>query len=311
MESFKNQLPRTISEHYSISEQLYSSKYRFLYEVIQNADDSNYNIAEAGGEAIYIHFRVKPDAVVIETNEDGFNRANVEAICATGKSSKKTSPLDEQIGEKGFGFKSVFSIAHEVHIQSGIWSFMFKHREGDDGIGMVTPLDVPFEVLPAGVRTRISLRLSDTTPDRYQRLLDAINEIPETTILFLRRLRKIEATITKRDGQVEIITILRNKVDKFPGIPIIVRTRDVGGTTTRNVSAYLCAQRTIGGMPSDRRRQGRKDVKVVLAFPFDILNMKPTLSLRGQHLFAYLPLQRIPQIMVSIFKPNCNVINKS
>ena len=89
----------------SISEQLYSSKYRFLYELIQNADDSLYRNARQKCVAPYLRFRITPHEFIVETNEDGFTRANVEAICATGKSSKKTSALDNHIGEKGFGFK--------------------------------------------------------------------------------------------------------------------------------------------------------------------------------------------------------------
>ncbi|KAF1351570.1 hypothetical protein EJ07DRAFT_159316 [Lizonia empirigonia] len=102
--------------------------YRFLYEVVQNADDSHYrNIFKQGGSA-FLRFTITPKTLDIETNEDGFTRANVEAICATGKSSKKASATEDFTGEKGFGFKSVFSIAEEVRIQSGVWSFRFEHR---------------------------------------------------------------------------------------------------------------------------------------------------------------------------------------
>ncbi len=168
---------------------------------------------------------------------------------------------------------------------------------------MVTPLDAPHEHLPVGVRTRISLRLSNTTTEMYQRLLDAIHEIPETSILFLRQLAQIKATMTRSDGQVEIITIDYDNNDQVPNSRGLTRWRDSNGITTCDTSAYLCFNHTIRGMPPDRRRQGRNEAKIVLAFPFDPSTEKPILSPRGQHMFAYLPLQRIPQIMVSIRKP--------
>jgi hypothetical protein len=70
-----------------------------------------------------LRFEIGPNAFVVETNEDGFSRANIEAICAMGEISKKASDTDDRIGEKGFGFKSVFSIADEVTVQSGYGLF--------------------------------------------------------------------------------------------------------------------------------------------------------------------------------------------
>lgn len=78
-----------------------------------------------------------------------------------------------------------------MHVQSGIWSFRFKHSRGEDGLGMVTPLEASFDDLPRDVVTRITLRFSETTTNDYQRLLSELDGIPETTILHLHRLRQI------------------------------------------------------------------------------------------------------------------------
>jgi hypothetical protein len=190
----------------SISEQLYSSKSRFLYELIQNADNSSYENCRRGTIQPYLRFRVTDDAFILETNEDGFKRANIEAICATGKSSENMTGTDDQMGEKGFGFKSVFAIANEVQVQSGLWSFRFRHRKGEDGLGMVTPLDATPETLPADVTTRITLRYSDEAKQEYSRLLEAIHNLPDTTILFLQRLRSIHIEVTKSASQTEKIS---------------------------------------------------------------------------------------------------------
>jgi hypothetical protein len=111
-----------------------------LYELIQNADDSDFSIAKRSNKHPYVHFKVTPSTLVFETNEDGFTRAKIEAICAAETSSKKASASDNYIGEKGFGFKSVFSVAYQVHVQSGLWSLQFKHKQGDDGLGIAVTM---------------------------------------------------------------------------------------------------------------------------------------------------------------------------
>ena len=133
---------------------------------------------------------ITPDDFVVDTNEDGFKGANIEAICATGESLKKASASDDHIGEKGFGFKSVFSIAEDVLVQSMIWSFRFKHRTGQDGIGMVTPLNADPGFVPADTTTRITLRLSSQARTEYHTLLDAVADMSETTIFFIAEITK-------------------------------------------------------------------------------------------------------------------------
>lgn len=92
--------PWSITDQTSVSEQLYSSKYRFLYGVIQNADDSHYHGMAGGNIQPFLRFIVTSSKFVIETNEDGFDRENVEAICAIGRSSKMDLSADDYTGEK-------------------------------------------------------------------------------------------------------------------------------------------------------------------------------------------------------------------
>ena len=289
-------LGKILADGNSISVQLYSSNYRFLYELIQNADDLSYTAARSKGAPPRLTFRITRTQLIVETNEDGFNRANVEAICATGQSSKKASALDDHIGEKGFGFKAVFAVAHTVHVQSGIWSFSFKHRKGDDGLGMVTPLDAAPVELPTCVSTRITLTLSDTTDRGYTKLLEAVAELPMTTIFFLQRLEKITICTVRADSQEERLEIERKRDTLSRRLTIYDGSATVSDTTDTN--AYMRFSHTVQNMPEDDRRIGRTRAKVELAFPYDTVTQKPKLSELGQHVFAYLPLQRLPQIQV-------------
>ena len=110
---------------------VYSDKIRFIYELIQNVDDCEYeNIEDCNLE---IHFERKESngressstnaSITLTYNEKGFLPENVFAITGIAEKYKNMSDKKMEIGEKGIGFKSVFGIANRVIIQSGLFSF--------------------------------------------------------------------------------------------------------------------------------------------------------------------------------------------
>ena len=98
-----------------MSKNLCNSSARFVFELLQNADDNYYSNAKSRTIAPSIPFHVYPRRIVVDCNEDGFTQENIVAICNVGKSSK--TGAQGYIGEKGTGFKSVFMVAWKVHIQ--------------------------------------------------------------------------------------------------------------------------------------------------------------------------------------------------
>jgi hypothetical protein len=285
-----------------ISKKLSESKYRFLYELIQNADELQYERLEGNGVSPFLRFEFTPDAFIVETNEDGFRRENVEAICATGKSSKNARKADNCIGEKGFGFKSVFAIANEVHIQSRLWSFCFSHRDKEDGLGMVTPLDAAPECLPEGVTTRMTMRYSKEAKKEYSRLLEAVKELPDTMILFLRSLRTIHINITDLDSQQDKTTFTKS-YDTPETCCTVTRLRESKGIQMSDVRKYLLFHTLQTNMPLDERRTPGKDLDITLAFPIDTTTQQPHLCDQGQYVSAFYPVQRMRQIQVRILFP--------
>jgi hypothetical protein len=163
---------------------------------------------------------------------------------------------------------------------------------------MVTPLDAPMEVLPLGITTRITLSLTTDARLEYQKLLDAIADIPETTIFFLRRLKLISFDTTDLNAQRKKTTIKKVAM-KNPRRVKIARMQESSGTIDSDVSLYHHVSETISSMPKDDRRKGITHVKLDLAFPIDPVTMRPKLCELGHHVFAYLPLQRLPQLQVS------------
>lgn len=99
-----------------LAEDIYSSNNRFISELIQNADDNQYDEATPFFE---IHFF--DNAIWTCSNEKGFNSKNVRAICNVDKSTKG----EDKIGNKGIGFKSVFKVTKEPHIFSPDYNFKF------------------------------------------------------------------------------------------------------------------------------------------------------------------------------------------
>lgn len=92
---------------------------RFLSELLQNADDCTY----PEGAIPSFSLKIAEKTITTEYNECGFTRSNVRAITAIGESTKKRLDSDSSIGEKGVGFKSVFSVASKVCIHSGPFHF--------------------------------------------------------------------------------------------------------------------------------------------------------------------------------------------
>lgn len=244
-------------------------------------------IANASREPPSINLGLYEDRIEIDSNEDGFTKSNIEAICAVGESTK--AGATGYVGEKGVGFRSAFKVASKVHVQSGPFSFAFGYdRDGDDnGLGMVTPMNVNTYHLPAGVRTRISLPLAPYC--NRAELGKEFQSLPETLLLFLKKLEHILVTISlPTSPSVNVsYTITRS------GSRVDIHKTNLEISSTSN---YWITKRTITDMPED---QARKEVKkdeepvyikqadVVLAFPLDDQDIP---VIKEQHVFAFLPL---------------------
>lgn len=87
--------------------QLYTDKAHFVYELLQNAEDSG---------ASNIKFEQFADRLEVFHNGKPFTENNLNSLCDVGLSDK-VNDLN-QIGEFGVGFKSVFSICNVVRLYS-------------------------------------------------------------------------------------------------------------------------------------------------------------------------------------------------
>ena len=60
----------------TISENLYSEDSHFIYELIQNAQDNNYDIDNKK-----LEFFIYENGILTKNNEIGFDESNIESIC--------------------------------------------------------------------------------------------------------------------------------------------------------------------------------------------------------------------------------------
>lgn len=98
--------------------ELYTQTERFIFELIQNADDM-----PKASSGVFVEFILTNDFFVFLHNGLPFQKENVSAIADAGKSTKYADT--KKTGYKGIGFKSVFSDAKTVLIHSGYFSFRF------------------------------------------------------------------------------------------------------------------------------------------------------------------------------------------
>jgi len=109
----------TIASQLKLNElELYTHTKRFIFELIQNADDM-----PLGNTPVNIELFLLANHLLFLHNGKYFDREDVKAISDAAKSTKAGSVT--QTGYKGIGFKSVFTDSFRVYIKSGDYSFKF------------------------------------------------------------------------------------------------------------------------------------------------------------------------------------------
>ena len=254
----------------NLSDDLYTKETHFVLELIQNAEDNNYD----KGVEPYIKFIIDEDKITIENNEKGFSAENVSAICDVGKTTK--TKAKGYIGEKGVGFKSVFKTSNEPHIFSNEFQFKFKHEDKNDILGFVVPYWV--EELPESIDKNITTIVLPLK-DEFRGELSKFDDIDATLILFLKKLKGFSF----EDRVSNVANFVYR--GELPDGKIKIESRN-------SVEYWKVVANTIA-VPYDINEEKRIDVEdreIVLAFP-----LKPDGTAEvstKQKIFAYLPTER-------------------
>lgn len=298
---------------------------RIFYEILQNADDCLYSKAKATLRQPNISFSLFPDTLVVDYNEDGFTQQNVEALCDIRKSTK--GGKQGYIGEKNVGFKSLFTVASKINVQSGPWDFYFEHQKGDSGIGMLRPavatepaipehiLALKFQTVtekPKPGTTRLILHLHKQSSDAdRKRQQDSIAAqfwaLPETVLLFMRNLANIALTVYDKDG-TNLRLKLFTRTNSLFGASVQLRIVEMekGSASREKIQRYHVYSHLATGLARNENRKTAEQstfvapdttAEIKLAFPMDD---KEEPIIQSQGLFAFMPLNTTTGLSVSI-----------
>ncbi|XP_077359160.1 uncharacterized protein LOC144005104 isoform X2 [Festucalex cinctus] len=213
MQVHQDRLGRSLDR---LSTELYSKDTHFVLELIQNADDNSY--PSEADVVPALAFVVERDCITVLNNEDGFQEANVKAICDVGRSTKGKHKYG-YIGQKGIGFKSVFKVTDRPEIHSNGFHLFFDKTCGpmgyilphwtDDERPLAPQLHEPFR---HSWTTKICLPLRSES----HQTRNLFHDVHPSLLLFLHRLRSITiynqaedrlVTMTRKDLNHNVLEV--------------------------------------------------------------------------------------------------------
>lgn len=267
-----------------LSTGLYGEDVHFILELIQNAEDNQY-IDGVKPDLSFVllnndptHTSGSDGCLCVFNNEKGFAEANVRSICATGKSTK--TKAQGYIGEKGIGFKSVFTVSDEPHIISNGYQFKFKGDGLDPKIELayVVPywLDfIPDEAVKPGYNTALLLPIR---ANQRKAIETELGRISPESILFLSRLEHLSVTLSGSNYAMELV----RDTTAYPRVDLRVSQNRI-----EQPIQHYWLERQVVSVPADvieSKREGITEREITVAFPLSTAKCTGTL-------YAYLPTE--------------------
>jgi sacsin len=123
----------------TVIETALSGQNKYLFEILQNADDSPKMI----NDSIEISFILDGDYFIINHTGQGFDWNDVKRVCNYASLIKEVKSNDlSKTGYKGLGFKSLFNLSDCIYIVSNGYSFRFDKDYWDK------PEMRPWQIIP-------------------------------------------------------------------------------------------------------------------------------------------------------------------
>ena len=157
----------------SVFTRLAGDKAHFVYELIQNADDS---------ESQCLEMRMETDSLLVWNDGRSFTEKDVHSICSVGSSNKDLT----QIGNFGIGFKAVYNYTDLPEIYSGEERFRIRELTNPEGIEVV---DSWIQRLVDDGKTAFRLPFKDGAD--LVLLRDRLGDLQKRALLFLRHLKTV------------------------------------------------------------------------------------------------------------------------
>ena len=182
----REDLARVLKKHRGIRkivEDLYPDSAHFIYELLQNAEDT---------EASEVSFSLSKERLVFKHNGRPFDEADIRAITDIGEGTKAAD--DDKIGRFGIGFKAVFAYTDSPRI----WSPTFAFEISD----MVRPTEIALKP-SLGDRTRFEFPFDSSKKpagDAFCEVKAGLEEISAETLLFLSHIESIDWRVEGETG---------------------------------------------------------------------------------------------------------------
>ncbi|EFC44910.1 predicted protein [Naegleria gruberi] len=183
--------------------------FHFILEFIQNADDSEY----LQGGILEFDFDESRKVLKIKSNECGFTYDNLYSLSGIADSDKVSKKLETlAIGEKGIGFKTIFSVCKKVHLVSNGFDVFLTSTD-------LTKKENQEFNLSDGTLYEIEIEKFDHSIfDKYTLL--TLKNIK--TIIFKDGLNTTKYSLTCKDNEYLLSTTFKSKTttEKFYGFSI-------------------------------------------------------------------------------------------
>ncbi len=265
-----------------LSRDLYRKDSHFLLELIQNAEDNNYECDNPDLSFTLVkedptNSNASGGALVISNNETGFSESNMEAMCSIGSSFK--DKLKGYIGEKGIGFKSVFKVTKSPYIYSNGYQVRFQDEINEIGLGYIVPEWVENVPKVATIdHTTIILPLNNGKVE-FSEVSRMMKEFTPETILFLSKIRQLRFFV---EGEYDIS--ISKSVEKEHVVNLTISTTVDEQTSVIHKEHLLYTKNIL--RPADLLVEGREEVldrDVTISFPIGN-------TANDGAIYAYLPV---------------------
>ncbi|CAL5195466.1 unnamed protein product [Lathyrus oleraceus] len=192
---------------------LNSKDSRFIIELIQNAEDNQYD------EAVNptLEFVMTSDDItatgaqatlLVFNNENGFSPTNIDSICDIHLSTKKGNRNTSYIGDKGVGFKSVFRVTPMPYIFSNGYQIRFNKEPCTNcHCGYIVPEWVENNTILDDINKIYGQDSLPTTiivlplmkPNKVAYVKQVISNIHPEVLMFLTKIRHLSVRIVTND----------------------------------------------------------------------------------------------------------------
>ncbi len=291
----------------ALSRDIYTDNTRFIYELLQNADDAS---CKSGSLTFNLEFI--GDYLVVSHKGNPFDENDVESICSIGDGSKAADV--EQTGFKGIGFKSVFAYSDTVIIKSGDFCFKFDKEESNNywddkwgnknswqqmrkGKGKTDKVSMPWQIIPNNTD------IPQIIP------AEKISEYTVSTIIKCKKVAELKESVQKLFSSSQLILFLRSKnvnviVNTGSLLQIEKKTTNDITTISKNgevISRWLMHTTIPFDVPSHIREQMEEDkdhypeklreaTKASISFAISLENGKiEKLDNETNNIYSFLP----------------------